>query len=290
MSVAVETIEPAVVVGGALTALFVPGDRPDRYAKAAASGADVVIIDLEDAVAPAAKYQARVAAVRALAPTSDAPLHALVRVNAVGTDTHDAEIGELLGLAGLTVHGLLGVVLPKAEDPAVVTDLAARFNGAGLAVVALIESAAGVLNAPAVARVPGVTRLALGAIDLTVDVGAELDSPVVAHASAQLVLASRAARIAPPLDSPSIAINDTAAVQISARSARATGFGGKLCIHPAQLTAVRAAFLPSDEQIEWARTIIAAGDAAVQIDGQMIDKPVIDKARAILRRAGQDAS
>ena len=154
MSAATIGSDAITLVAGAVTALFVPGDRPDRYAKATAAGADVVIIDLEDAVAPAAKYQARVAAVRALAPTSDAPLHALVRVNAVGADTYDAEIGELLGLAGLTGHGLLGVVLPKAEDPAVVTDLAARFNGAGLAVVALIESAAGVLNAPAVARVP----------------------------------------------------------------------------------------------------------------------------------------
>jgi citrate lyase subunit beta/citryl-CoA lyase len=139
-----------------------------------------------------------------------------------------------------------------------------------------------------------VTRLALGAIDLTGDVDADLDSPIVAHAMVQLVLASRAARITAPLDSPATAIKDRAAVELSARVARATGFGGKLCIHPAQLDPVRTAFRPTQDQISWARRVVdqisTAGEAAVQLDGQMIDKPVIDKARRILCRAGQDAS
>jgi citrate lyase subunit beta/citryl-CoA lyase len=114
-----------------------------------------------------------------------------------------------------------------------------------------------------------VTRLALGAIDLTVDVDAEPDGPIVAaHAMAQLVLASRATRIA-----------------------RVSGFGGKMCIHPAQPAPTRAAFLPTEEQITWAAGIVAeidtTGEAAVHIEGQMIDKPVVDRARTILRRAGR---
>lgn len=296
MSAATIGSDAITLVAGAVTALFVPGDRPDRYAKATAAGADVVIIDLEDAVAPPAKFRARLAATHALAPTTDTPINALVRVNAAGTDTHDAEITELAGLAGIAGSGLLGVVLPKAEDPAMVADVVGRLRATGtrLAVVALLESAVGVLRAAEIARVPGVTRLALGAIDLTADVDADLDSPVVTHAMAHLVLASRAARIAPPLDSPATAITDTTAVATAARLARATGFGGKLCIHPAQLAPTRTAFLPTDDQIAWATTVIAttntAGQVAVQVDGQMIDTPLIAKARTILRRAGQAAS
>lgn len=279
-------------VAGALTALFVPGDRPDRYAKAAASGADLVIIDLEDAVAPPAKFQARQAVTHALSPAAGTGLQALVRVNAAGTDTFDAELDALLALAPLPGSGLLGIMLPKSEDPETLSELVARVRATGtpLAVVALIESARGVLRAAEIAAVPGVTRLALGAIDLTADVAADLDGPVVTHAMVQLVLASRAARIPAPLDSPSTAIRDEDAVTAAAAAARAAGFGGKLCIHPQQLDAVRSAFRPTEEQMTWARSVIDAGDAAVQIDGQMIDKPVIERARRILRRAGSEAS
>lgn len=285
--------DPIARVADAVTALFVPGDRPDRYSKAAASGADVVIIDLEDAVAPSAKFGARLEVTRALAAGSagDEPIRALVRVNSAESDLFEAEVEALVASARLLRAGLLGVMLPKAEDPSVVADVVARFAASEkpVAVVPLVESARGVLRAAELAAVPGVTRLALGAIDLTVDVGADLDSPVVTHAMAHLVLASRAARIAAPLDSPSTAITDLGPVGDAARVARSAGFGGKLCIHPRQVAAVRAAFAPTDEQLAWARSVLAAGEAAVQIDGRMIDKPVVAAAHRILRLAGTDA-
>ncbi|TKV58972.1 CoA ester lyase [Nakamurella flava] len=285
-------VDPVAQVAGAVTALFVPGDRPDRYAKAATSGADVVVIDLEDAVAPPAKFGARLAATRALGAPDDDRARALVRVNAADSGLFAAEIEALLATARLSRSGLLGVMLPKSEDPSVVADVVTRFAAIEkpVAVVPLVESARGVLRAAELAAVPGVTRLALGAIDLTVDVGADLESPVVTHAMAHLVLASRAARIAAPLDSPSTAITDLALVGDAARVARSAGFGGKLCIHPRQVAAVRAAFAPTEEQLAWARSVLAAGEAAVQIDGRMIDKPVIAAARRILRLAGTDAS
>lgn len=280
------------LVASAVTVLFVPGDRPDRYGKAANSGADAIIIDLEDAVAPTAKDEARQSVIQALNPTNPESVHALVRVNAAGSDTYETEIQAIAELAALPESGLLGIVLPKAEDPGVIAELVRRLRAvhADLAVVPIIESARGVLAAADIARVPGITRLALGAIDLTVDTDADLESPIVTHAMAQLVLTSRAARTAPPLDSPATVINNPDAIGATARAARSTGFGGKLCIHPAQLEPVRTAFQPTQNQINWARTVIDAGDTAVQIAGQMIDKPVIDKARRILQRAGQENS
>jgi citrate lyase subunit beta/citryl-CoA lyase len=119
------------------------------------------------------------------------------------------------------------------------------------------------------------------------DLDAEADSPVLDYARAQIVVASRAAGIAAPLDSPSIAITDLHSVEQSARTGRGFGFSGKLCIHPAQLKPVRTAFTPTEEQITWARSVVSAGDAAVQVAGQMIDKPVTERARRILHRAGK---
>jgi citrate lyase subunit beta/citryl-CoA lyase len=278
------------LIAAATTALFVPGNRPERFAKALASGADVVIIDLEDAVAPDAKADALQAVRSALIPGTGTATRALVRINAAGTATHDAEVRSLLNIAEEPNNGLRGVVLPKAEDPAVVARLTTQLGAAArrpLALVLLVESAVGVANSLELARVPGVTRLALGAIDLALDLDAEADSPVLDYARAQVVIASRAAGIAAPLDSPSIQIGDLQAVEQSARTGRGFGFGGKLCIHPAQLTPVRAAFTPSEQQITWATSVVSAGDAAVQVDGQMIDKPVIEKARRILQRAGK---
>lgn len=272
----------------AVTALFVPGDRPDRFAKAAAADPDLVVIDLEDAVPPQAKEAALEAVLSALSPGS--ALGALVRVNAVGTATYAVEVAALAGLAARPGHGLIGVVLPKAEDPVVLAGLvsslapsaSSREGGGGLAVVPLVESALGVLRAFELASVPGVTRLAFGALDFTLDISADLDSPAVAQARAQLVIGSRAAAIAAPLDSPSTDVRDLERVLASAREARSAGFGGKLCIHPAQLAAVRAAFAPSAAEVEWARAVIGAEGGAVQVDGRMVDRPLVERARRIL--------
>ena len=275
------------LVATAVTALFVPGNRPERFSKAAASGAHVVIIDLEDAVEPAAKPTALAAVLEALRPHAAHPLRALVRVNAADSPTYPTEIRTLHDLSKQPGHGLLGLVVPKAEDPRHIAEVATQFTTGDhpIALVPLVESALGVVNVLELARVPGVTRLAVGAVDLALDLDAEGDSPVLGYSRAQVVLASRAAGIAAPLDSPSIEITDLQAVEHSARTGRGFGFSGKLCIHPAQLRPIAAAFLPTEEQISWARSVVSAGDAAVQLDGQMIDKPVIEKARRILHRA-----
>lgn len=275
-------------VAAAVTALFVPGDRPERFAKAAAAGAGIVIIDLEDAVVPDAKAAALTAALEAAAPAGlRDPMRALVRTNPQGAHGYDAEITALLTAADTPGSGLLGIMVPKAEDAVSLRQLRAKMPER-LALVPLIESAAGVVNALDLARVPGVTRLAFGAIDFALDIDADSGDRFLDHARAQLVLASRAAGIAAPLDSPCTEIRDARTVADSARLARNFGFGGKLCIHPSQLDAVHAAFAPTQADIAWALSVIGAEGGAAQVDGQMIDRPVTERAKRILHRAGKD--
>jgi citrate lyase subunit beta/citryl-CoA lyase len=273
----------------AVTALFVPGDRPERFAKAAASGADVIIIDLEDAVAPGSKAAARIAAVRALS-AGDVGVHALVRINPAGTEAYQADLAALL--AGGSPAGLLGVMLAKSENAADVEDLL-RVLPAGLAVIPLVESALGLREADSLASVTGVTRLAFGAIDFALDINSGSEDQNLAYARSRLVIASRAAGIAAPLDSPATQIRDAEAVAVSAAQGSGFGFGGKLCIHPAQLGPVAAAFGPTAEETAWAHTVVKAdgdaGGAAVQLDGRMIDAPVVERARRILQLAGHQS-
>lgn len=282
------SLTAAETVAAAVTALFVPGDRPERFAKAAAAGAGVVIIDLEDAVAQDAKSAALAAAVEAVAPSDGgAPVRALVRVNPKGSGQYDADITLLLSAARTPGSGLLGLVVPKAEDPGALRQLRADMPE-HLALVPLIESALGVVNAVELARVRGVTRLAFGAIDFALDIDADGGDRFLDHARSHLVLASRAAGIAAPLDSPSTDIKDTVRVTESARLGRNFGFGGKLCIHPAQLATVHEAFAPTEADIEWALSVIGAKGGATQVDGQMIDRPVTERAKRILQRAGKE--
>ncbi|MEZ2392153.1 CoA ester lyase [bacterium RCC_150] len=278
----------ADTVAQAVTALFVPGDRPERFGKAAAAGAGVVIIDLEDAVEPDAKSAALTAAVEAVAPSDGGvAVRALVRVNPQSSGHYDADITLLLSAARTPGSGLLGIVLPKAEDARALRRLRADMPK-HLALVPLVESALGVVNAVELARVPGVARLAFGAIDFALDIDADGGDRFLDHARSQLVLSSRAAGIAAPLDSPSTDIKDASKVADSARLARNFGFGGKLCIHPAQLATVHGAFAPTGADVEWALSVIAVQGGAAQVDGQMIDRPVTERAKRILQRAGKE--
>lgn len=263
------------LVTDATTFLFVPGDRPERFDKAFGAGADVVIIDLEDAVGPNNKASALESTLAALAGDGvAADFRALVRVNG-GDD-------EIAALAAATSDRLLGIVIPKAEEPQAVDAIARRFPG--VAVVALIETARGVANARDLAELPRVTRLAFGAIDFAADVDATAAS-VFDYARAQIVVASRAAGKPAPIESPSTNFTDTDSIEADARAARAAGFGGKLCIHPAQLAPVGAGFAPTAEDIAWATRIVGLEGGAVQLDGAMVDKPVVDRAKRILARA-----
>lgn len=275
-------------VSTAITALFVPGDRPDRFLKATASGADLVIIDLEDAVAPAAKEDALSATLAALTRQLH-PVRALVRINGTASPTHETEVAALTELATHPGHGLVGLMMPKAEDPSALAVLAGKLKSCGtepLALVALVESGRGVSSAEVLATVAGTTRLAFGAIDLSLDLDCEPDSETVSFARSRVVIASRSAGIAAPLGSPSTAIRDLEAVRKEARHARRNGCGGMLCIHPAQLGVVAKAFTPTADEVAWAERVAAAGDSTVQIDHQMVDRPVLERARRILRVAG----
>jgi citrate lyase subunit beta / citryl-CoA lyase len=211
--------------------LFVPADRPERYPKALASGADAVIVDLEDAVAPAAKAEAREALAVWLAgrggPEADGtPL--LVRINAAGTPWFEADLARLRAAPPGAVQALM---LPKAERVSALEE--ARRASGGLALVPLIETAEGFDQLDPIARAPGVQRLAFGSIDFQLDMGIEeSDSGLeLLPFRAQLVLASRLAQLAPPIDGVTPAIDDAERLGRETLAARRLGSGAKLCIH-----------------------------------------------------------
>jgi citrate lyase subunit beta/citryl-CoA lyase len=270
-------------MAGAGSYLFVPANRPERYAKALGSGADAVIVDLEDAVGPELKTQARDALHDWLQAQAVAPRNLWIRINAADTGWHaddlrcfaDAPIG--------------GIMLPKADAVEVIRDIAQAFTH-GQRVLPLIESARGVARMRELAAAPGVARLAFGAIDLQVDLDMQCDAQEseLLHFRLEMVLASRLAGIEPPVDGVTTAFDDPGLVEQAARRARRLGFGAKLCIHPRQVAAVNRAFLPSADELAWARAVMAAVEAgdggAISLDGKMIDKPVILQAQRMLQQ------
>ncbi len=259
--------------------LFVPADRPERYAKALGCGADVVIVDLEDAVAPAGKLQAREALHAWLAET---PAPVFVRINGVDS----AWFGDDLAICGHA--SVLGVMLPKAERTADLARIASSAPGKRL--LPLIETAAGLDRARELAAAPGVERLAFGSIDFQLDLSIDGDADELLYFRSHLVLASRLGGCLPPVDGVSTAIDDLRLLESDTEHARRLGFGAKLCIHPRQVAIVNRAFTPSDEAREWARRVIEAsersGGAAVAVDGKMVDRPVLLRAQRILAEAG----
>ena len=248
--------------------LFVPANRPERFAKAAASGADAVILDLEDAVAADAKDAARAALA-----TDFTDLPVIVRINAIGTPWHADDLAAVARLRPAAV------MLPKAEDADRVASVAAQ---TGLPVIALVETARGLAHARAIAAAPGVARIAFGSVDFCADLGCAHLREVLLPARSELVLASRLAGIAAPIDGVTVQLDDLSVSHDDAAHARALGMTGKLCIHPRQIAEVRRAFAPTEAEIDWARRVLASGDGAVSVDGAMVDEPVRIRARAIL--------
>lgn len=253
--------------------LFVPGDRPDRFVKAAACGADAVIIDLEDAVAPDHKPAALDNALRWLAEGHDA----LVRVNAAGTPWHATEVAALTSTTAL-------LVVPKADA----VELEHVHHAVGDRIIALVETARGVRDADLVASAPGVVRVALGNVDLAAELGVDPSShAALAYARGRLVAACAAAAIAAPIDGVTTALD---APDILARDlgiTREMGFGAKLCIHPRQVDAVNAALRPSEDELAWAHRVLAAAssDGVSVVDGVMVDPPVLARAQQLAARA-----
>jgi len=262
------------------SALFVPGSRPERFAKALAAGADAVIVDFEDAVEEVLKRQARVHLAQFLQQTDTARVW--VRVNAPGHAEHASD------LAFCASHpGVVGVVLPKAETCVQLTTA----SQAGKPLWPIIESARGVLALESIANGPGVERLCFGSLDLALDLGLNNGTPsaeaFLDQSRMSVQLHSRAANLLPPLDGVFAALDDAPGLQRAIEHARNLGYGGALCIHPRQVAVIHAALAPSVQDLEWARAVLAAstaagGAGAFRFDGQMVDAPVLQRARRLL--------
>ncbi len=271
------------------TYLFVPGNRPERFDKALASGADRIILDLEDAVAPVDKAGARSAIAAWLdqtAFTRDTRDRILVRINDASTTWHVEDLHLLRQIQPCAV------MLPKCEDEHQIAAVHSCLT-APATVVALIESARGIEALPRIAGAPGVSRLAFGALDYMVDLDIPADSPALAQTAIQIAVASRAAGLAKPIAGVTPDM-DTTRVASDMREAMALGFGAKMCIHPMQIAAVRQAITPSEQEVAWAqRVLLAWNDGAggvLQVDGKMVDRPVVLKAERIISRTAQTLS
>lgn len=271
---------PADRFGPAL--LFCPGDRPDRFAKAA-ERSDVVVLDLEDAVPPDAKGAAREAVVAADLD----PERTVVRVSGAGTDDHR------LDLEAVAASPFRTVMLAKTESAADVASVTRGLGGAA-AVVALVETARGVLAAPSVAAADGVLALMWGAEDLVASLGGTSSRwddgayrDVARHARAVVLLAARAHdRLA--VDAVHLAIDDVEGLAAEAADAVASGFAATACIHPNQVAVVRDAYRPTPAEVRWARDVLAAAEGRPGVfrhEGRMVDGPVLRHAEAVLRRA-----
>lgn len=271
------TSTAAEEISSARTALFVPGDRPDRFEKAAASGADLVVCDLEDAVAAGSKAQA----LDAVADWLSKGARACVRINASGTAEQATELTRLRNLPGL-----VGVLVPKAEDP---MELERIHEHVGVPLVPLVETALGVSRVMAVAAADGVVRLGFGHLDYSVDIGSGTGRVAMLSARSAVVLASRVAGLAGPFDGVTPDLDDDDKLADDAGYALDLGFTGKLLIHPRQVAPAQETFTPSAEQLAWARRIVAASEkgGAVRVDGAMVDAPVVAAALRVLRRSGE---
>lgn len=288
------------------TALFVPGDQPSRIRTALATGVDVVVVDLEDAVAPAAKRAARATVVETLAAAATSVTPAVaVRVNDVGTEWFAddvAALGRVLPLVDL-------VVLPMAQsaddvrrlDDALTAEEGAHGPAAGeTAVVPIVETARGVLEAFELAGTSSrVLTLMFGSADLSNELGvtATPEGQELLHARSHVVLAAAAAGCAPPVDGPYLTLRDPEGLAVSCAAARALGFGGKAAIHPEQLATVTDCFSPTEAELDWARQVEQAHEqargrgsgVATLTDGTFVDEPVVARARRILAAQGVTA-
>jgi citrate lyase subunit beta / citryl-CoA lyase len=264
--------------------LFCPADRPDRYAKAAAA-ADVVVIDLEDGVAPANKEAARHHLRAALEAGNLERERLVVRLNPAETDDHERDLVALEGLDVTTV------MLAKAERADHVRALAPR------RVIALCETARGVLAAPGIAREAETLALMWGAEDLVVSLGGRSSRhptgpragtyrDIARHARTTVLLAAGAGGVT-AIDAVHLDIADRDGLVTECEDAAASGFAAKACIHPGQAAIVRAAFAPSPEQADWARRVLAAAQNEAGVfafEGRMVDQPILDQARRMLTR------
>jgi len=258
--------------------LFVPGNRPERFDKARSSGADAVIVDLEDAVPAAEKSKARAAVADCIQPSQPVVL----RINGVDTDWFRDDV------TCCRMPGIQAVMLPKTESVAHLRRVE-ELLGRTVPILPIIESAQGFWNALEIARDRAVHRLVFGALDFQLDVGIPGEDEALLYFRSQLVLISRLAGIQAPVDGINTVIDDTEQLRADTQRARRLGFGGKLCIHPRQIGPVNECFLPTSEEIAWARQVVEAASissgSATVVNGQMVDRPVFLQAERILKES-----
>lgn len=264
--------------------LFVPGTRPDRFGKALASGADAVVLDLEDAVAPDHKAAARDEVMRWLRTAAPADrVRCVVRINDAASDWFADD------LAALVDTGVTQVMLPKAEQAQQVQSVVEAMPR--VQVLALIESARGVAQVDEVASAHGVVRLVFGTLDFALDLDLDIrQDPIgLSYAAARIALASRMADLDAPVAGVTPQLDDEARLLADLALARCHGFGAKLCIHPGQVQPIHRALQPSEAELVWAKRVLAADAAspgAARLDGRMVDLPVVRQARRTLMAAG----
>lgn len=258
------------------TYLFVPGNRPDRFDKACASGADAVILDLEDAVGVESKDTAR----QQIKEWLEQGNQAYVRINAANTAwfTDDCSL--------LALEGVLGVMLPKAERKEDILELK-KLKHKDCRIVLLIETAQGIYRAPELAQVEGVSRLAFGSVDFQLDCSIPNSDFALNYARSALVVASAVGNLPSPIDGVSISLDDTEVIHKDTETSKALGFSAKLCIHPNQVGVVNQAFLPTEEELERAQKILAAVSSAddvnaARLDGKLLEKPIVTWAERVL--------
>jgi len=242
---------------------------------AANSGADAIIIDLEDGVGAKAKETARIALATAYALPTKLPV--IVRVNGRNTPWHSEDVACVASLP------ITGVMLPKVESADDIRAVRKSFEGRAL--FALIETARGLASVREVAQADVALRLAFGSIDYSTEIGCAHTHEALLAARSELVLASALGRLYAPIDGVTTILDDEPTVEMETRRAAELGFWGKLCIHPRQISAVRRGFMPSEIEVEWARQVLAVDREGVDaVGGAMVDAPVRARARQILSR------
>ncbi|WP_348788346.1 CoA ester lyase [Leifsonia sp. NPDC080035] len=258
----------------AITALYVPGDRPDRFEKAVAAAPDIVILDLEDAVAPAAK-DAALAAVTQWLTARDAASGPRIQVRVNRGAEHELDALVATGVS-------LGLRLPKVESTHELDRVAALAPGVPL--TALVESALGLERAFELASHPAVVALGAGESDLAAELGTREDA-VLDHIRMRLLVAARAAGLPAPMLAAYPGIRDLDGLRTDTERGRRLGWHGRSAIHPAQLPVIREVFRPRDEEVAWAHAVLdalATDGVATLPDGQMVDAAMAARARGIL--------
>lgn len=278
------------------TFLFAPGNHPRKVAKVFDAGADAVILDLEDAVAISEKVATRATVVEALqAPRT---CRGYVRINALDTEYTFGDV------EAVVAKGVDGIVLPKVERAAdlqmvdwMMTSLERQrgLTAGGIDLMPIIETGKGVANVREICAAGGrLKRVSFGAGDYTRDMGLEwtFEEGELAHARAEIALASRINELEPPIDTVFIHIREHEAHTATAVRARQFGYQGKFCIHPDQVPQANAAFTPTDEEVAWSRKVIAAfeeaeaaGSASIQVEGYFVDYPIVVKAERVVALA-----